>query len=45
MHIASGLLLLAVIPVNPADNVLHILLTVAALGAGLASGTRNYKEA
>ena len=36
---------LGLIPVNPADNVLHILLTVAALGAGLASGTRNYKEA
>ena len=28
---------LGVIPVNPADNVLHILLTVAALAAGLVS--------
>ena len=28
---------LGVIPVNPADNVLHILLTVAALAAGLSS--------
>jgi hypothetical protein len=29
---------LGLIPVNPADNVLHILLTVAALAAGLVSG-------
>jgi hypothetical protein len=28
---------LGLIPVNPADNVLHILLTVAALAAGLVS--------
>jgi hypothetical protein len=28
---------LGLIPVNPADNVLHILLTVTALAAGLAS--------
>ena len=28
---------LGLLPVNPADNILHILLTVAALGAGLAS--------
>ena len=28
---------LGLIPVNPADNVLHILLTVAALAAGLTS--------
>ena len=28
---------LGLIPVNPADNVLHILLTVAALAAGLSS--------
>jgi hypothetical protein len=28
---------LGLFPVNPADNVLHILLTVAALAAGLAS--------
>jgi Domain of unknown function (DUF4383) len=28
---------LGVIPVNPADNVLHILLTIAALAAGLSS--------
>jgi hypothetical protein len=35
---------LGLLPVNPADNVLHILLTVAALGAGLASRTTTYKE-
>jgi hypothetical protein len=28
---------LGLIPVNPADNVLHILLTIAALAAGLSS--------
>jgi hypothetical protein len=28
---------LGLFPVNPADNILHILLTVAALAAGLAS--------
>jgi hypothetical protein len=27
---------LGLIPINPADNVLHILLTVAALAAGFA---------
>ena len=32
------------IPINPADNVLHILLTVAALGAALASRSPTYKE-
>ncbi len=31
---------LGLFPINPADNVLHILLTVAALGAGLASAPR-----
>ena len=28
---------LGIIPINPADNVLHILLTIAALAAGLVS--------
>jgi hypothetical protein len=28
---------LGLIPINPADNVLHILLTIAALAAGLSS--------
>jgi hypothetical protein len=28
---------LGILPVNPADNVLHILLTVTALAAGLVS--------
>jgi hypothetical protein len=36
---------LGLFPVNPADNVLHILLTAAALGAALASRTPTYKEA
>jgi hypothetical protein len=39
---------LGLLPVNPADNVLHILLTVAALAAALASRTEpayTYKEA
>ena len=35
---------LGLIPVNPADNVLHILLTVAALAAGLTSD-RDRREA
>ncbi|HEV2874635.1 MAG TPA: DUF4383 domain-containing protein [Thermoleophilaceae bacterium] len=35
---------LGLIPVNPADNVLHILLTVAALAAGLSSD-RSRREA
>jgi Domain of unknown function (DUF4383) len=32
------------IPVNPADNVLHILLTVAAFAAAAVSRTPTYKE-
>ena len=35
--LADGRDVLGLFPVNPADNVLHILLTVAALAAGLAS--------
>jgi len=42
--LVDGKDVLGLIPVNPADNVLHILLTVAALGAGLASPTHTYKE-
>ena len=34
--LADGVDVLGLFPVNPADNVLHILLTVAALAAGLA---------
>ena len=34
--LADGKDVLGLFPVNPADNVLHILLTVAALAAGLA---------
>lgn len=33
----DGETVLGLLPVNPADNVLHVALTVAALGAGLAS--------
>ncbi len=34
--LVDGTDVLGLFPVNPADNVLHVLLTVAALGAGLA---------
>lgn len=34
--LVDGSDVLGLFPVNPADNVLHVLLTVAALGAGLA---------
>jgi hypothetical protein len=44
--LVDGKDVLGLFPVNPADNVLHILLTAAALGAGLASrATPNYQEA
>jgi hypothetical protein len=36
---------LGLFPVNPADNVLHILLTVAAFAAGLAPAADRTREA
>ena len=35
---------LGLIPINPADNVLHIVLTVAAIAAGLASRDRHARH-
>jgi hypothetical protein len=35
---------LGLIPVNPADNVLHIVLTVSAIAAGLASRDRHARD-
>jgi hypothetical protein len=41
----DGTDVLGLLPVNPADNILHILLTVAAFAAALAPGPDRFATA